>query len=75
MCKRNSPHKNKASNGCVRETPQTKKQLQNNNSIGCVRETFHRKINQSWVVKEKLPPPPTPKNKAGTGCVRETPQI
>ena len=40
MCKRNSPHKNKASNGCVRETPQTKKQqLQKNNSMGCVRET------------------------------------
>ena len=61
MCKRNSPHKNKASNGCVRETPQTKKQqLQNNNSMGCVRETSHRKINQSWVVKEKLPPSPPP---------------
>ena len=24
--------------------------------MGCVRETSHRKINQSWVVKEKLPP-------------------
>ena len=25
MCKRNSPHKNKVSTGCVRETPQIKK--------------------------------------------------
>ena len=24
--------------------------------MGCVRETSHRKINQSWDVKEKLPP-------------------
>ena len=87
MCKRNSPHKNKASNGCVRETPKIKKQqLQNNNSMGCVRETSHRKISQPWVVKEKLPPEKQSrhgmckrnsphKNEASSGCVRETPRM
>ena len=35
MCKRNSPHKNKVSRGCVRETPQIKKEA----IMGCVRET------------------------------------
>ena len=27
MCKRNTPDKNEASTGCVRETPQIKKKL------------------------------------------------
>ena len=51
MCKRNSPRKNKVSMGCVRETPQIKKQksqhgmckrnspAKNEDSTGCVRET------------------------------------
>ena len=76
MCKRNSPHKNKVSNGCVRETPQTKKTTTTKQQQhGMCKRNFPQKINQSWVVKEKLPPPPPPKNKTGTGCVRETPQI
>ena len=39
MCKRNFPHKNKVSMGCVRETPQIKKEA----NMGCVRETPHIK--------------------------------
>ena len=45
MCKRNSPHKNKASNGCVRETQH-----------GMCKRNFPQKNQSSWVVKEKLPP-------------------
>ena len=52
MCKRNSPDKNEASMGCVRETPQIKNRSQhgmckrnsaqiNKANMGCVRETPH----------------------------------
>ena len=44
MCKRNSPHKNKVSMGCVRETPPIKKRSQQ----GCVRETAHIKTKSAW---------------------------
>ena len=51
MCKRNSPDKNEASTGCVRETPQIEKKRKNiGASMGCVRETPHRKIKQAWNV-------------------------
>ena len=61
MCKRNSPHKNKVSVGCVGETPQIKKRSQygmcENNSLhkkkvimGCVRETPQIKTNSAWDV-------------------------
>ena len=46
MCKRNSPHKNKVSMGCVRETPQIKKEA----NMGCVRETPHVKTKSAWDV-------------------------
>ena len=39
MCKRNSPDKNEASTGRVRETPQNK----NEDSTGCVTETTQTK--------------------------------
>ena len=51
MCKINSPHKYEASTGCVRETPQIKKERKKKQkekrkkaSMGCVREIPHRKI-------------------------------
>ena len=46
MCKRNSPHKNSDSMGCVRETPQIKKEA----NMGCVRETPHVKTKSAWDV-------------------------
>ena len=49
MFKKNSPNKNEANTGCVRETPQIK----NNNKkarVGYVRETPHRKVNPAWDV-------------------------
>ena len=65
MCKRNSPQRNKASVGCVRETPQVERSqhgmckrnspVKNEASTGRVRET------------------PQNKNEDSTGCVRETP--
>ena len=62
MCKRNSPDKNEASMGSVRETPQIKKkgkeeEEEEEASLGCVRET------------------PQIKKEARMGCVRETPQL
>ena len=61
MSKRNSPDKNEASMGCVRETPQIKMKpawdvqdkvprLKKEASIGCVREPPHRKIKPAWDV-------------------------
>ena len=51
MCKINSPHKYEASTGCVRETPQIKKERKKKQkekrkkaSMGCVREIPHRNI-------------------------------
>ena len=66
MCKRNSPDKNEASTGCVRETPQIKiksawemeeklPRLKKEASTGRVRETPHIKIKPAWDVQEKLP--------------------
>ena len=43
MCKRNFPDKNKASKGCVRKTPQKKREKRRS-------ETPHRKIKQAWDV-------------------------
>ena len=40
MFKRNSPHKNEACTGCVRETPKMKKEF----SIGCVRQNSPKKL-------------------------------
>ena len=60
MCKRNSPHENEASTGCVRETAQIKikpawdkrnsSNKKNEASTGCVIETPHRKVNPAWDV-------------------------
>ena len=62
MCKRNCPHKNKVSMGCVRETPQIKKQKsehgmckrnsahKNKDSMGCERETPQKKKKPTWDV-------------------------
>ena len=49
MCKtkRNSPHKNEASAGCVRETPQIKKEEEKSMECVRLRETPHRKIKQA----------------------------
>ena len=43
MCKRNSPQENKASVGCVRETPQIEKKRKEANT-GCLRETNRVKM-------------------------------
>ena len=51
MCKRNFPYKNKASTGCVSETPQIRKESR----TGCVRETPHIKMKPARDVREKLP--------------------
>ena len=53
MCKRNSPHKNKASTEIVREIPQIyfkkkKKKKKKKGGGGCVRETSPRKMKQAW---------------------------
>ena len=51
MCKRNSPHKNKASTEIVRETPQIYKKIKykkGGGGGGCVRETSPRKMKQAW---------------------------
>ena len=65
MCKRNSPDKNKASTGFVRETPRINmkparnvsekltrliKEKKKKASMGCVRETPHIEMKQSWDV-------------------------
>ena len=61
MCKRNSPDKNEASTGCVRETPQIKRerpkkretpQIKKEKEVitGCVRETPPIKMNPAWDV-------------------------
>ena len=61
MCKRNSPDKNEASTGCVRETPHRKMKpawdveeklprLKKETSMRHVRETLHRKIKPAWDV-------------------------
>ena len=62
MCKRNSPRKNKVTMGCVRETPQIKKQKsqhgmckrnsphQKKISMGYVRETPTLKKKPTWDV-------------------------
>ena len=59
MFKRNSPDKNKACMGYVRETPpikkKKKKKKKNEASTGCVRETPHSKVIPAWDVLEKLP--------------------
>ena len=46
MYKRNSPKKNNASMGCVRETAQIK----NKASTGCVRDTPQIKMKPAWDV-------------------------
>ena len=89
MCKRNSPKKNNASVGCIREIAQIK----NNVSTGCVRETDQIKIKparnsthtrthtHTHQKKKKksqngIYKRNSPyKNEASTGCLRETPQI
>ena len=69
MCKRNSPHKNKASTGCLRVTPPQKKQkkqqqqkTKNETSTECVRETPQiergRRGKPAWDIQVK---PPTEK--------------
>ena len=60
MCKINSPHKYEASTGCVRETPQIKKE----------RKTKEKEKSQHGMCKRNSPQ----KNKASAGCVRETPR-
>ena len=52
MCNKNSPDKNEASTGCVRETPQikTEKRKKEKKKMGRVRETPHRRIKQAWDV-------------------------
>ena len=64
MCMRNSPDKNEASTGCVKETPQIKiksawemeeklprfKKKKKKDSMGRVRETPHIKIKPVWDV-------------------------
>ena len=71
MSQRNSPHKNEASTGCVRETPQKLKKkkrrkkanmgcVRNSSqkikgSVGCVRETPQVKMNPERDVYENLP--------------------
>ena len=71
MSLRNSPHKNEASTGCVRETPQNikkKKEKKKANfgcvrnsrqkikaSVGCVREAPQIKMKPERDVYEKLP--------------------
>ena len=67
MCKRNSPDKNKACTGCVRESVEITKETSN----GCVTETPHLKMKPNGMFKRKSPD----KNEASTGCVRETRQI
>ena len=69
MCKRNSPDKNEAIMGCVRETLQIK----NEASTGCVRETLQIKMKPAWGVAEKLPRLKKKKKKVSMGPVRETP--
>ena len=73
MCKINSPHKYEASTGCVRETPQIKKEGKKKKKkaiMGCVRKTPHRNIKQDGMCKRNS----QRKNKASAGCVRETPR-
>ncbi len=67
MFKRNSPQKNKASTGCVKETPQIRKRRSQHGmckrnsphkykaSMGCVRETAQIKMKPALAVLEKLP--------------------
>ena len=67
MSLRNSPHKNEASMGCVRETPQNYIFFKANMggvrnspqkikaSVGCVRETPQIKMKPERDVHEKLP--------------------
>ena len=69
MCKRNTPDKNGASTGCVRETPFIEKEISRGSvweipeikkrkkeaKMGCVRETPCIEINTARDVKEKLP--------------------
>ena len=63
MCKRKSPQKNKASMGCVKETPQIKKgkkaitgcvretpSIKTEASMGCVKETPKIKMKPAWDV-------------------------
>ena len=45
MCEGNSLDKKEARIGCVRETPQIKKEEEA--IMGCVRETPHKKIKQA----------------------------
>ncbi len=48
MCKRNSPHKNEASMGCGRESPQIKKKKDKKKTCtGLARENPHIKLKQT----------------------------
>ena len=67
MCKTNSPDKNEASKGCVRETPQIKKRKKKKKEK--MKKTITKK--RARDVEEKL----LHKNQDSTGCVRETPHI
>ena len=64
MCKRNSPQKNKASAGCVRETPQIKKLIKIQHGM-CYRNSPDLKKKSKKKKKKK-------KKKKSLGCVRET---
>ena len=48
MCKKKKPDKNKASTGCVRETPQIK--ISKKGRTGCVKETPQIKMKPAWGV-------------------------
>ena len=73
MCKRNSPDKNEASAGCVRETPQIekKKKILKSQLGMCKKKEKKEKHSHHGMCKRNSPD----KNEASTGCVRETPQI
>ena len=70
-CKRNSPDKNEASTGCVRETPQMfkTKQKKQKQHVMCKRNSSkENKSSQHGTRKGNTPQ----KNKARMGYVRET---
>ena len=70
MCKRNSPDKNEASTGCVRETPQIKRERETKNKKQ--NKTKTKKVSTGYV---RETPQIKKEKEVITGCVRETPPI
>ena len=62
MCKRNSPDKNEASTGCVRETPPIKNKTKQHGM--CKKNYTDKKIQQGMCTR--ISPD---KNEGRTGCV------